>query len=340
MGIKDFTKLFKATYKTSLKTLGGKNTGIHTIAVDAMTLIYSSSLGIGEVNKLSHNGKPTAFMQVLWYVIINMIKAKLTPIFVFDNPMANKLKHAELSERKSKREKARDKMNELNEEIKNMEDIKVDTDEDEGTKQKISEKKAKVKKLEKQTFVVEQWMINEVKFMLDCFGLPWFDAPPGIEAECYAAAMTHEFADAVLSTDADTLLFGAKKLIKRNPFKTNEYAVYDLAELLADNDITRQELVKIGVVLGCDFFKDKQSTFPRIGVKTVIKKVKSGSLDEPFENNTKVKLAYEHFMKKCVFDFDLKLFQKKGLGLKKLVEHMTGNWGFNKTRLLNSLKSI
>lgn len=303
MGIKDFTKLFKPRKIVTLKDLKGK-----FIAIDAMALIYSSSLGVSDVESMTYDGKPTAFMSVIWYKIINFIKADIATIWVFDNEKTNVLKKDELKERSEKRKKATEKLIE----------------------EKDDEKK---KSLKKQTFRIETWMIDEIKFMLECFGIPYLVAPENVEAECFAANMT--CVDGVFSPDADAILFGAECLIKCS---RGELQLYYLSDILNDHGITREQLIMTGVVLGCDFFKDKKTVFPRIGVKTVLKKIKDGCLDCKFIEDHRVKEAFDHFNVKR--DFDYEIIPKPPIGVKKLIEHLSNDWGFNKDRLTNSADAL
>jgi hypothetical protein len=121
-------------------------------------------------------------------------------------------------------------------------------------------------------------MINDLKLMLDSFNIPWIEAPAGFEAEQLAAYLTNNHlhgikADAVLTPDPDCLLFGARMMIKNDKQK---FYKYQLASILHDNKISHDDLIKIGVILGCDF-ADKT---PGVGPGTVLKKQAAISLTD------------------------------------------------------------
>jgi hypothetical protein len=81
--------------------------------------------------------------------------------------------------------------------------------------------------------------------------------------------------------------------------KTKSYLVWDLKQLLKENELTHEQFVKIAIVLGCDFMKNK-TIFKGIGFKTVVKKVKSNVLDEKFKLPEVVKAIQMY--KNCIED--------------------------------------
>jgi 5'-3' exonuclease len=313
MGVHGFTKMVTPE-EVTLKDLANQ-----TIAVDGSLELYRALLGMASIKGLSAFGKTTLHVSVLLSNIIKYKLHKIDTIWVFDNDPEklqnsechNPLKLLELEERRKKREVAKKKIKKLKESCDEL-FSDSDSDEEEGktqkaTKektQKVTEKKIEIQKQEKIAFVLESWMVNDIKLMLNLLDIKWVEAPKGVEAECLAARLTHSDvceADAVLSSDADALLFGATTLIKKNT-RTKKYDRFYLEDILEDKGITLEQLIKVGIVLGTDMYKDKEKKlFYRIGPKTAIAKVKSGDLDEAFKD-TDVKKAFEHFKEICPID--------------------------------------
>ena len=89
---------------------------------------------------------------------------------------------------------------------------------------------------------MQEFYREDTIFMLNLLDIPWMYAPPGFDAEHIAAIATNEEIfkvkmDYVLSQDVDSLLFGAKKLLKRD-IKKKKFYEYDLNTLLNENNIT------------------------------------------------------------------------------------------------------
>jgi 5'-3' exonuclease len=94
-------------------------------------------------------------------------------------------------------------------------------------------------------------------------------------------------ADAVLTDDTDSLAFGAKIVVKKcrkRGAKVGTFDIYVLDEMLQVYGITREDLVKIALILGTDFAPKT----PRIGPKTVLKSFKSVTLTKEQEDAQKI----------------------------------------------------
>jgi 5'-3' exonuclease len=306
MGIKGFSAVFTAS-PISLKDLKNK-----TLAVDASLEIYRAALGMASVKGLSDaKGRTTLHISVILSNLIAYATANINTVWVFDydgskSPeLHNPLKSKELEERREKRAAANARIAKL----RDLEDPSEsnlfsdsDSDSDEPSiKASPRDIAQEIEKQEKIAFVIQDWMISDIKRILDAFSIKWVESPKGVEAECLAARLTQidvAEANAVLSSDADALMFGATALVKKNS-KTKKYERFILADLLEDKEITQNQLIKMGIVLGSDMYKDKEKKlFFRIGPKSVLAKIKSGTLDQKFED-PEVKCAIEHFEATC-----------------------------------------
>lgn len=311
MGIKDFTHVFKNQGAITFKHL--KN---NTIAIDASIELYRTSLGMSSIRALTdHDGKSTVHINTLLANIIKYQQNHIKQIWVFDyesqpnEQFHNPLKMGELQKRKKAKDKAIAELRERKTKDELDEGDLFSDDENVEINDEVKVQTS-VESLEKRSFSLSKDAVNDLKFILNCFDIMWLESPFGYESEQVCAALTnidlenpndHKNmhlttqiaeklkADYVWSQDADTLMFGAKALIRKNMKpgmkKTADYYVYYLDKVLEgiSNEATIDDLIKIGVILGCDFAKKT----PKIGAKTVLKKYKNVELTEEQKNAVK-----------------------------------------------------
>jgi hypothetical protein len=274
MGVKNFTKVFPLLEKNRVEFQDYKN---KTIVIDVMIELYRSMLGISNRQTLTDKkGNPTIHISVILCLILELYKAEVGQIWCFDNCIeSNDDKKDELTYRKNQRNKAEKEYLRISESVDDGDDSDIEFLQAKTTNK--SKKENKLDSLRKRTFVVETWMIDDIKFILDCFKITWIEAPTSYESEHLAACLTiNNIADAVLTTDVDALLFGAKEIIKRDTRRsqkkgTKKYYKYTLKTLLKENKLSQSDLIKVGICLGNDFIK---KGMPGIGPKTVLKKYK------------------------------------------------------------------
>lgn len=255
MGIKNFSKVFKAEIIKDVKD--------KRIAIDASLIIYQASLGI-KSNKLltDPDGNPTIHINVIIGKCLKFIKNNNICCWVFDyyeKGYVSPYKQHEHNIRTEKKKKAEKKIESLKEEL-------FSSDDDEILKQ------------EKTTFSINENIINDCKFILECFNMKFMVSPKDVEAEAVCAKLTENDYDLVWSCDTDALLYGAKNLVRELNMNGKKcIQLYQLDKLLSDNDITINDLCKIGIILG----SDHAPKTPRVGPKTVLKKYKDIELTEP-----------------------------------------------------------
>jgi flap endonuclease-1 len=145
------------------------------------------------------------------------------------------------------------------------------------------------RKFAQQTSILRDEMVEDSKRLLEFFGIPYVQAPSEGEATAAHLTITGK-AYASASQDFDSLLFGAKKLVRnftnsgkrklpnRNTTIEIEPEIIDLNKTLTELGITREQLVDIGILIGTDFNPDG---FERIGPKTALKVIKEyGKLED------------------------------------------------------------
>jgi flap endonuclease-1 len=249
--------------KTNLESFVSK-----VVAIDAYNAIYqflSIIRGPDGLPLSDHNGKITSHISGLFYRNINFLSLGIRPVYVFDGRPPS-LKSAEIQRRKQ---------------VKKDATIKYEIAISEGNY-------AEAKKFAQQTSVLGDDMVEESKKFLDLFGIPSIQAPS--EGEATAAHLTSTGqAYASASQDFDSLLFGAKRLVRnftnsgkrklpnRNTTIEIEPELIFLDKTLTNLGVTREQLVDIGILIGTDFNPDG---FERIGPKTALKMIKEhGSLE-------------------------------------------------------------
>lgn len=246
-----------------LEDLGGK-----IIAVDAYNAIYQFLAIIRQPDGTplkDSSGKVTSHLSGLLYRTSNLVEMGIKPIYVFDG-VAPVLKHQEIERRRQ---------------------VKVEA--------AVHYEKAiargdmvKARMFAQATASMKDYMKDDSMKLLELMGLPWVQAPS--EGEAQAAHMTRRGdADYCASQDYDSLLFGAPKLLRnvtisgrRKLPRKNVYIdivpeVMELAKVLHECQITYEQLIDVGILIGTDFNPDG---IKGLGPKTALKLIKEhGTLE-------------------------------------------------------------
>jgi flap endonuclease-1 len=144
------------------------------------------------------------------------------------------------------------------------------------------------------TSSLKEMMVDDSKTLLDALGIAWVQAPS--EGEAQAAFMaSKEEVWGVASQDHDSLLFGAPRMVKnlaitgrrklprRNTYVEVEPKVVDLARVLGELSLTREQLIDLGILIGTDFNPDGVKG---IGPKTAVKLLhEHGTLEKIMASN-------------------------------------------------------
>ena len=339
MGIKGLSQVFKPTRVVKLKDLSNK-----TVAIDAMTEIYSAVLGTKSISTLTDkHGNNTNYISVILYNIINFHKANIKQIWIFDN---NKTGHnpEKLEEQRIRNEKrlvAKVKLD-----ILNQVDIFSDDEDDKKTDGKTDGKKNDVKasankasadvkaSLEKQSFRLTADILANVLFMLNCFNISYLFAPEGFEAEQVASYLSATGqVDGVYSKDVDPIVFGAKVLWRKETRikkgnKEKQILEYTQESIFKqiDSKTPFKDLRKICVILGGDYAQKTKG----IGPKTVLSKYKQVELSK------EQKAAIIAYKKTPQDDLETYNFDKTPFAnckSKELMEWLINEKSFNEERM-------
>ena len=268
------------------------------VAIDAYNAIYQF-LAIIRGQQGEHltdsSGRVTSHLSGLFYRNINLLSVGIKPLYVFDGQPPS-LKYAEIERRKQAKQEATVKY------IAALQQGRLE----------------EARKYAQFTSVIKDYMVDDSKRLLDLLGIPHMDAPS--EGEATAANLTiTEKAYASASQDFDSLLFGAKKLVRnltisgrrklpnKQVYVDVEPEVIELDKTLKALSITREQLVDIGILIGTDFNPDG---FKGIGPKKALKMIKEyGKLEDAKEVKDKLnEIDYskirEIFLKPNVISID------------------------------------
>ncbi|MBM3898109.1 MAG: flap endonuclease-1 [Thaumarchaeota archaeon] len=244
--------------KTTLEHLSGR-----TVAVDAYNALYQFlSIIRGETGEplMDSEGKITSHLSGLFYRNLNLLTLGIRPVYVLDGKPPE-LKRVEIERRRAARQEAIV-----------MYERALERGDLESAKRYAS-----------ATSVMKDYMIADTKKILNLLGIPYIEAPS--EGEATAAELCQkDIVSDVASQDYDSLLFGAKRLIRnltisgrrklpgKNIFINLEPEEIELQTVLSELQISREQLIDIAILLGTDFNPDG---FEKVGPKTALKYIKT-----------------------------------------------------------------
>ena len=248
---------------TTLDELSGKS-----LAIDAYNALYQFLAIIRQPDGTplkDRQGRITSHLSGILYRTSNLYEKGAKVAYVFDGEPPE-LKEAEIKRRMRIKEEATIKY-------------------EEALRRKEIEK---ARMYAQMTSRLKDEMVNDAKRLLTLMGVPWVQAPSEGEAQAsYMAAKGDVWA--VVSQDHDSLLFGAPQLVRNVTIsgrrKLPRKRVYiqvvpeivKLDRVLEELDVTRQQLIDIGILLGTDF---NPEGVKGIGPKTALKLIKQyGSLE-------------------------------------------------------------
>lgn len=242
--------------KIDLDNLTGKKIGIDAflVAFQFLTSIRDrSSTGDGGPLKDSQ-GRPVSHLMGFLDRTTGLLEKGIIPVFIFDGTHPD-LKAETIASRKQSSKEAEIKWKEALE----LEDYK------------------EAHKWAQRCIRYTPEMVEETIEMLHLLGVPAFRA--AAEGEAQAAVMASKGdLDIVATQDWDALLYGAPILIRnmmsdgsKRMGRTIKAEKIILDELLAENELTREELVDLGIMIGTDFHPGIKGIGPKTGMKLIKK---------------------------------------------------------------------
>lgn len=241
-----------------LESLAGK-----TIAIDALNALYQFLAIIRQRDGtplMDSKGRITSHLSGILYRTCKLLEAGVKPVWVFDGkpPL---LKETTIKGRREVRKEAGEKW----EKALEREDF------------------VEARKYAQQAIKVTDEVLQDARYLLDALGVPCVQAPS--EGEAQAAHMCIKGdVFAVGSQDYDSLLFGAPTLIrnltihgKRKLPRKNIYVevpieLVKLEDVLKNLEITREQLVIVGLLVGTDFCPGIKGFGPKKALKLMQEK--------------------------------------------------------------------
>jgi flap endonuclease-1 len=241
-----------------------------SLAIDAFNTMYQFVTTIRQPDGTplkDREGRVTSHLSGLFYRSAAMLELGIRLVYVFDGKPPE-LKKKTIEERRAVREQAAKEWK---------------TAVDAGDMKRALSMASRSTRLESD-------MIAEAKLLLDAMGVPCVDAPGEGEAQ-----MSHMVRKgdvwAGASQDFDAILFGAPNLVRnltlagkrRLPSgKTVDVTpeIVTLGQVLAALDVTREQLVDIGILVGTDFNEGVRGIGPKKSL-ALIKRL--GSLEKVAE---------------------------------------------------------
>jgi len=279
MGI-DFSGIVEAR-PCQLKDFKGR-----AIAIDGYNSLYQFLSSIRQRDGtplMDSKMRVTSHLSGAFQRTASLLEVGIRPVYVFDGK-PNPLKAGTLASRRQRKEIAKEQWQEALE-AGDMETARTKA---------------------QQTSKLTREMVGQAKKLFDYMGVPWVDAPEEGEAQASHMAKKGD-AYAAGSQDFDALLFGTpilvrnmtlagrRKMPRRQVYVDVVPEILTLDDTLAALDITLEQLVDIGVMMGTDFNEGVKGIGPKKGLK-LIKEFGSGEaaieakeLDVPgFQNVRKV----------------------------------------------------
>lgn len=292
----------------SFEELKGK-----TIAIDALNFLYQFLSSIRQPDGtplMDSQGRVTSHFSGLLYRTGKLIGLGIKPVYVFDGEVPE-LKKEELEERKRRKLEAKEEWEKA-----------------------IAEKRIEdAKKFAARTSKLTPEMREDSKKLLQLMGLPVIQAPSEGEAQCVHLCEKGD-AWAVASQDYDSLLLGAQRLVRGLTLsKTAQLEIISLEENLKKLEISREQLIEIGILIGTDFNKGIKGIGPKKALKIVREgKIKDVEIDFNFE---KVK---ELFLKPEVSDEYEIGFQEPET--EQLIEFLCQEHDFSQERVKKAVENL
>ncbi len=246
-----------------------KSLSVKSIAIDAYNALYQFLAIIRQPDGTplkDSSGRITSHLSGLFYRTANLVEMGIKVVYVFDGvPPA--LKEVEIKRRVKVKEEAL---------------VKYERALQEGRMEEA-------RTYAQMTSRLKDYMAEDSKRLLTQMGVPWVQAPSEGEAQAAHLAKKGD-TNYCASQDYDSLLFGAPMLVRnvtisgrrklpRKPVYVEVVPeIIELDQVLKELNVTREQLIDIGVLVGTDF---NPEGVRGIGPKTALKLIKQhGSLEK------------------------------------------------------------
>jgi flap endonuclease-1 len=251
MGIRALNKFLQAKCKSSIRSIPLSELSGKKIAVDISIYLYKY---ISE-NSLLEN----------LYLMISLFRTNnITPIFIFDGKPPVE-KNETIATRKKNKTDAREEYYRLKLLVERMKldtDTETDTETNTETETDINAQKKKeyeindmsqaMEQLKKKFISVKYDDIQNVKTLLQAYGVTYFEAPGEADILC-AKLVTNNLVYACLSEDTDMFVYGCERVLRYLSLTLSNVVIYDLNHILKTLNVSIDVFKKICILYGCDY---------------------------------------------------------------------------------------
>ncbi|MFD1512571.1 flap endonuclease-1 [Halomarina rubra] len=217
------------------------------VAVDAHNWLYrylTTTVRFTNSAAYTKDGQEVANLIGVVQGLPKFVENDLTPVFVFDGGVTE-LKSEEVDERREQRERYEEQLDEARQ--------RGDA--------------AEIATLESRTQRLTPLIVETTKELLDLLDVPVVEAPAEGEAQASYMARRGD-ADYVGSEDYDALLLGAPRTLRQLTSKGNP-ELMEFQATLDRHDLTWEQLVDVGILMGTDFNDGLSGVGPKTAVKLV-----------------------------------------------------------------------
>jgi flap endonuclease-1 len=247
------------------------------VCVDAFNALYQFLSTIKQPDGtplMDEKQRVTSHLSGIFYRNISLMSSGIKIVYVFDGK-APELKSKVHLKRKELRDSSQEKY----------------------LQAKREENLSGMKKYSSSLIRLNEEMIGESKELLEAMGILTISAPSEGEAEAAYLCKTKKEVYAAVSQDYDSLLFGAKKLVRnlalsRRKKTFSGYSevfpeVIDLEKVLSELEINQEQLICLGILVGTDY---NPKGVPGIGQKRALQIVKDFLTPEKIFESVKEKM--------------------------------------------------
>ena len=243
MGIRALNKFLQAKCKSSIKSIPLSELSGKKIAVDISIYLYKY---------ISEN----ALLENLYLMISLFRTNNITPIFIFDGKPPTE-KNDTIATRKKNKIDAREeyyRLKVLVESMKTGPDAETQTQTQTQTQKEyeINEMSQTMEQLRKKFVSIKYDDIQNVKTLLQAYGMTYFEAPGEADILC-AKLVTNNHVYACLSEDTDMFVYGCGRVLRYLSLTQSSVVIYDLNHILKTLNICMDVFKKICILYGCDY---------------------------------------------------------------------------------------
>jgi 5'-3' exonuclease len=237
MGIKNMNKYLKQNAPSLIQNQKMSDLAHKTVVIDSSIYLFKYVSN----NSLLEN----------FYNMISIFRSyHITPIFVFDGKTPEEKR--EMIEKRFK-----EKKDAINEYYSLKEKLRQDETLNDDAKEELTEK---IMRLKKSIVYLKKGQIEDVKELLDAYGVEYLDAVSEADNLCVQMVLEGK-AWACVSDDMDMFVYGCPRVIRYLSLTMKTYALYETSKICEKLGTTLEELREVCVLSGTDYNIQKQENY-------------------------------------------------------------------------------